>query len=88
VRNISKHIDKQTQRERKHDQTQNFHTFVLTWNTIGMYQVRTITVVDLNLSIIALSLAIRTDSECSMCILSQYESIETSTKQITQNTQD
>ncbi len=58
---------------------------VLTWNVHGIHQVSTETVIDLSLGTFALNLAVRTDSVCSRCMLSQYASPDTPTNQITQN---
>ena len=63
-------------------------TPVLTWNTLGIDQVSTKTVVDLNFGMFDLHLSIRTDSERSKYALSQYTSAHTPTNRITQNTQD
>jgi hypothetical protein len=62
------------------------HTPVLTWNALGTHQVRTKTVVDLNLGIFDLHVGVRTDVERSKCVLSQHT--HTPTNQITQITQD
>ena len=76
------------QPQEKQAVTSHSQTPVLTWNALGTHQVSTRTIVDFNLSISSLNLAIRTDSERSTCILKQYDPTNTSTNQVTQNTQN
>ncbi len=48
------------------------HTPVLTWNALGTHQIRTKTVVDLNVGIFDLHVGVRSDVERSKCVPGQH----------------